>query len=124
MLPEDRPPQSGQPSLPTQASPPARASPPPQPLPPVQPFAPVQPFSPVQPFAPGQPPAPRQAFPPGAEYAVPLQAYQYQPGAASAIGYPPAGGTLPGPPPISPSGQRLAEFGDRLVARIIDQVIV
>jgi uncharacterized RDD family membrane protein YckC len=106
MLPEDRPPQSGQPSLPTQASPPA------------------QPLPPGQPYAPGQPPAPRQAFPPGTDYAVPAQAYQYQPGPAPGFGYPPAGGYLPAPPPISPSGQRLAEFGDRLVARIIDQVIV
>jgi uncharacterized RDD family membrane protein YckC len=55
---------------------------------------------------------------------VPLQAYQYQPGPAPGSGYPPAGGYLPAPPPMSPGGQRLAEFSDRLLARIIDQAIV
>jgi uncharacterized RDD family membrane protein YckC len=55
---------------------------------------------------------------------VPLQAYQYQPGPAPGSGYPPAGGYLPAPPPMSPAGQRLAEFGDRLLARIIDHAIV
>jgi uncharacterized RDD family membrane protein YckC len=37
---------------------------------------------------------------------------------------PPAGPYRPAPPPLSPGGQRLAEFGDRLVAWLIDALIL
>lgn len=46
---------------------------------------------------------------------MPLSGYQHPPG----FGYP-----GPPPPPLAPNGQRLAEFSDRLVARIIDVAIL
>jgi uncharacterized RDD family membrane protein YckC len=52
-----------------------------------------------------QPPVPAQPAPPGG-YAYP---YQYM---------------APPPPPLSPGGQRLAEFTDRLLARLIDGAIL
>jgi uncharacterized RDD family membrane protein YckC len=38
--------------------------------------------------------------------------------------YPPGFGYPPPPPPVAPGGQRLAEFTDRLLARLIDTAIL
>jgi uncharacterized RDD family membrane protein YckC len=55
-------------------------------------------------------PPPPGAPPPGPPgYPVPPPGYVYAP---------------PPPPPLSPGGQRLAEFTDRLVARIVDGLIL
>jgi uncharacterized RDD family membrane protein YckC len=83
------------------------------------------------------PPPPRPAFPPPPENLappgnpVPTQ-YRTTPGykvppSHYAQGQLPPGHTPPGYPygrPVSPSGHRLADFGDRLVAKIIDQLIL
>jgi len=55
--------------------------------------------------------------PPG--YTVPPPGYTYPP---PGYAYPPPPGYAP--PPVSPSGHRLAEFGDRLGAYLIDGLIL
>lgn len=69
-------------------------------------------------------PYPGQPYPAGQPYpggqAGPIVPGQVPPGYAYGYpGYPP-----PPPPPVAPGGQRLAEFVDRLLARIIDTVIL
>lgn len=79
------------------------------------PPTPQPPGTPHQPL--DQPLVPQQPFPGGGGYTVPPQGYSYpypQPG----YGYPLA------PAPVAPGGQRLAEFSDRLVARLIDGAIL
>ncbi|HEX6872026.1 MAG TPA: RDD family protein [Micromonosporaceae bacterium] len=67
--------------------------------------------------------------PPSVRSYLPQQA---GPGMAPGPAVPPAGytappvyyGVPPAPPPLAPAGQRLAEFSDRLLARLIDGAIL
>jgi uncharacterized RDD family membrane protein YckC len=128
-LPADATPPDGPPPEPAPPPPPSAATPPgpgsagsPAGSPAGTPSAPpaAQPPAPT-PFAPGQPqpgqPLPGQPYP-GQPYAgqpYPGQPYPGQP-------YPPAGG--PGRPTTAPGGQALAAPGLRLVARLIDILMV
>jgi uncharacterized RDD family membrane protein YckC len=79
--------------------------------------------SPAEIPTPSEPAPPRDAFPGGypVGYQVPQQAYgPVYPRPA----FPPPAGYLPPPFPISPGGYRLADFGDRLLAYLIDSLIV
>ncbi len=73
---------------------------------------------PPPPPGPGHVPPP----PPGLGH-VPQQGYAYPPAPPGYV-YPPGFGYPPPPPPVAPGGQPLAEFSDRLVAFIIDAVIL
>jgi uncharacterized RDD family membrane protein YckC len=110
-------PPPGQPSSP--AHPPSDQLPPPGYAPPG--YAPPGNPPPGNP-PPGYPPpgyAPPGYAPPG--YAPPGYAPPgYAPGPAG--GYPPYAGYWP--PPVSPSGQPLSDFGTRLVAYLIDSVLL
>ncbi len=99
--------------------------PPEQPAPPApaQPAAvPPQPGHPPQP---GYPPPPGYGYPPPAGYAgTPPPGYGYPP-PPPGYGYPPPGYPIPPPPPpVTPGGKPLAEFGDRLLAYLIDYAIL
>jgi uncharacterized RDD family membrane protein YckC len=104
---------------------------------------------PAQPAPPGVPPypAPPQAYPPPGyplPYPTPPQAYPRPPGYPPPLGHPPypaqpyqpppgfpppPGFQAPAgyqylPPPTSPAGFPLADFGQRLLARVIDGAIL
>jgi uncharacterized RDD family membrane protein YckC len=79
--------------------------------------------------SPGQPAAPTMGYPPPqvpAGYPPPQVPTGYPPPQVPTTGYgpPPVYAYLPAPPPLSPGGQRLAEFTDRLLARLIDGLIL
>jgi uncharacterized RDD family membrane protein YckC len=70
---------------------------------------------------PGYAPPPPGYAPPPPGYKPPPPGYRYPPPPGS--GYPPPG-YQPQPPPVSPSGRPLAEFGERLLAYLIDYAIL
>jgi uncharacterized RDD family membrane protein YckC len=74
----------------------------------------------VPPSPPAPPPAQGYQPPPGYE---PPPGYQPAPGYQPPPGYPPPGYQYL-PPPTSPGGYPLADFGQRLLARIIDGAIL
>lgn len=105
-------------------------SPPPNPVPQAQPYPPSQPDPPAQANPPATPPYPQPPYQgqpyPQPPYQQPYAPAPYppQPHAGGYPPLPPGYRVPPPPPPLSPGGQRLAEFGDRLLAYIIDYAIL
>jgi uncharacterized RDD family membrane protein YckC len=70
----------------------------------------------------GYPPPPGYAPPPGGYSVPPPSGYSVPPAAVPGYGYPPGGVRRPGP--VGPGGAPLAEFWQRLVAYLLDSLIL